>query len=221
MDAILPAAGLATRMRGIPKFLLPVDENYQSLLETHIYELTKICNNIFLPTRPDLVPVIKSLDINFDKLTVIGMETDTMSETIIKTCTNSESGSFMLVMPDTYFYGQKPYSLLNSETEICDLACWKIRDAQRGKLGEISYEDDRVVDIVDKQPENGFEYAWGALTFSKKLLDYVDINDPHIGYAVKNALEMGQNVTLKKIDGDYFDCGTPKEYVELLKRTLI
>lgn len=221
MDAILPAAGLATRMRGLPKFLLPIDENYQTLLETHIYELKNICNNIFLPTRPDLVPLIKSLNISFDNLKIISMETNTMSETILKTCAKSESDSFIMIMPDTYFYGQKPYSLLNSEAEICDLACWKIRDEQRGKLGEISYENDRVLKVVDKQPENGFEYAWGALTFSKKLLDYVDINDPHIGYAIKNAVELGQNITLKKIDGDYFDCGTPKEYIELLKRIFI
>ena len=28
MDGILPAAGIASRMRGIPKFLLPTDREY-------------------------------------------------------------------------------------------------------------------------------------------------------------------------------------------------
>ena len=42
MDAILPAAGFALRMKGIPKFLLPSSVDYESLLETHISNLKKI-----------------------------------------------------------------------------------------------------------------------------------------------------------------------------------
>jgi len=67
MDAILPAAGLASRMRGIPKFLLPIDKAYISLLEVHISNLSDICERIYLPTRPELAPIIKSLDFNLGR----------------------------------------------------------------------------------------------------------------------------------------------------------
>ena len=36
MDVILPAAGLAKRMKGIPKFLLPANDEYETLLEIHL-----------------------------------------------------------------------------------------------------------------------------------------------------------------------------------------
>jgi len=57
MDAILPAAGLATRMHGIPKFLLPSSEEYDSLIGLHIDNLIKHCERIWIPTRPELKDV--------------------------------------------------------------------------------------------------------------------------------------------------------------------
>ena len=34
-------------------------------------------------------------------------------------------------MPDTFFLGEQPYEILDSTTDFCNLACWKIRDEQR------------------------------------------------------------------------------------------
>ena len=219
MDAIIPAAGLASRMRGMPKFLLPADVNYKTLLEIHIEQLSEICKNVYIATRPDLISLIESLNFKFKNINVMGFESKSMSETVLKTIDYSESESFILVMPDTYFYGDQPYDYLDSNPEICDLACWKIRDKQRGKLGEVSFDNKmNLIKIVDKQPENGFEYAWGALTFSRKLLKYIEVEDPHIGYAVKNALASKEKVTVKTLKGSYYDCGTPEEYLELFSK---
>jgi UTP-glucose-1-phosphate uridylyltransferase len=52
------------------------------------------------------------------------------------------------------------------------------------------------------------------------LLDYCSLEDPHIGYGVKNALLMGKKISATKIEGEYFDCGTPTEYLEMLRRIL-
>ena len=222
MDAILPAAGLAKRMRGIPKFLLPADKEYNTLLEIHLSNLAAICNNIYLPTRPELVPIIKSLDFNQENLIITEMVTTTMCETVLKTVDLSESESFLLIMPDTFFVGQKPYSQLDSNTDFCNLACWEIRDSQRGKLGEVKInQENSVVDMVDKKPDNGYKYSWGALTFNKKLVKYINADEPHIGYAVKNGIDAGEKVFASVVDGKYYDCGTPSEYVELLEETLL
>ena len=70
MDVILPAAGLAKRMKGVPKFLLPANDQYETLLEIHLKNLEDKCENIYLPTRPDLVPIINSLDFDFKNLTI-------------------------------------------------------------------------------------------------------------------------------------------------------
>jgi UTP-glucose-1-phosphate uridylyltransferase len=74
--------------------------------------------------------------------------------------------------------------------------------------------------MVDKDFSCNYEYAWGALTFSKKITQFLDSTDPHLGYGVKNALMNSQSVTARKISGEYFDCGTPSEYLNLLPKVL-
>lgn len=222
MNVILPAAGLASRMRGLPKFLLPANKQYNSLLEIHLSELEKNSDNIYLPTRPELAPIIKSLDFDFKNLKIIEMVTNTMSETVLNTINATNSENYTLVMPDTYFLGEQPYEKLLNYSGFCTLSCWRIRDEQRGKLGEVKINDFFEVEkMVDKDPEAGYEFAWGALSFSKSLKNYINTEDPHIGYAVKNAIEDNKKVNAFKVDGKYFDCGTPEEYVELLKEILL
>lgn len=222
MDGILPAAGLAKRMKGIPKFLLPIDRDYKSLLEVHISNLSKICDKIYLPTRPELGPIIKSLDLDLEDIVIAEMETTTMCETVSKTLNLSESENFILIMPDTYFFGEQPYQMLDSETDFCNLACWKIRDEQRGKLGEVKIDEKMIIRaMVDKQSDNGYEYSWGALTFNRLLSKYIKNDEPHIGYAVKNAMENGEEIYASLVEGKYYDCGTPSEYLELLEETLL
>ncbi len=222
IDVILPAAGIASRMRGLPKFLLPANKKYESLLEVHLSNLEGKCENIYLPTRPDLAPVIKSLGYNLQNLKIIELNTNTMSETILETINLTNSRYYTLIMPDTYFLGEKPYDNLLSSTNFCNLACWEIRDSQRGKLGEVKINKlNEVEEIIDKKPDNGFKFAWGALSFSRDLKDYINIKDPHIGYAVKNSILNNEKVSAFKVDGKYFDCGTPDEFFELLKESLL
>lgn len=222
MDGILPAAGLAKRMKGIPKFLLPIDRDYKSLLEVHISNLSKICDKIYLPTRPELAPIIKSLDLDLEDIVIAEMVTETMCETVSNTLNLSESENFILIMPDTYFFGEQPYQMLDSETVFCNLACWEIRDEQRGKLGEVKIDEKMIIrDMVDKQSDNGYQYSWGALTFNRLLSKYIKNDEPHIGYAVKNAMENGEEIYASLVEGKYYDCGTPSEYLELLEETLL
>lgn len=221
MDAILPAAGRATRMRGIPKFLLPCDIDYKTLIEVHIENLLEICDEIWVPTRPEQVLLIESLGIESDRVIILPMQTQTMTETVLRCSRVSRASNFILAMPDTYFFGQLPYRLLSTETNLVDLACWKIRQSQKGKLGQVKTVGNQVVEIVDKDPNCEFDLAWGALTFNVNLLSYADMSDPHIGYAVKKALADTQLIDAKVIDGSYYDCGTPTEYLELLRRVIV
>ena len=54
MDGLIPASGAAARMRGIPKFLLPCDEDYLTLLERHVSKMLEHCQMVWIPTRPEL-----------------------------------------------------------------------------------------------------------------------------------------------------------------------
>jgi choline kinase len=220
MDAIIPAAGMATRMRGIPKFLLPCDSSYTTLIESHIAELLKVCETVWIPTRPELVLLLDSLGLAKDRVVILPMQTENMTQTVLKVSKISNSNYFHLVMPDTFFFGEQPYEFLSKEPQLVDLACWRIRNDQKGKLGQVLISDGVVTEMRDKDPLCDFEHSWGSLTFNKILLDYSNLTDPHIGYAIKSALVAGEPVKAKIMRGKYFDCGTPLEYVDMLREVI-
>lgn len=221
MDGIVPAAGLATRMRGIPKFLLPCDRSYTTLLENHLRELLQVCETIWIPTRPELVLLLDSLGIAKDRVVVLPMVTSNMTETVQRVLSITSASHFQLIMPDTFFLGETPYKKLHREPTMADLACWKIRDEQKGKLGQVLVGDDGfVLDMKDKDPNCNYSISWGSLTFSRNLEPYLKDSDPHIGYAVAHALNDGHGITAQTISGQYFDCGTPDEYLSMLEKAL-
>jgi len=219
LDAIIPAAGLASRMRGIPKFLLPCDSSYTTLMEMHIEQLIPICETIWIPTRPDLVVLLDSLGFAKDKVVILPMSTDNMTQTVNRVLKIANASHFQLIMPDTYFHGAKPYQKLSNPPPVAELACWKIRPEQAGKLGQVEITSNGLVSgIQDKDPTCTYPYSWGALAFARKLMDFAKDTDPHIGYAIKTAFLSGEVLTAHATEGDYFDCGTPSEYLNLLRK---
>lgn len=221
MEAIVPAAGNAIRMRGLPKFLLPCDANYQTLLEKHITSLLETCETVWVPTRPEFIFLLESLGVSNERVIILPMVTGSMTETIFEILKITNNKYFHLVMPDTYFKGDSPYSKLNLVPSLADIACWKIRPEQKGKLGQVNIINNRISDIIDKDPSCEFEYSWGSLTFHRSLLNYASAEEPHIGFALKSALENGESLSAKIIDGKYYDCGTPAEYVNMLREVVI
>ena len=57
--------------------------------------------------------------------------------------------------------------------------------------------------------------------FNKEFEQYIIPNDLHIGYSAAMALENGEKVSAYLMDGRYYDCGTPSEYIELLKEEVL
>lgn len=221
MDGILPAAGLATRMRGIPKFLLPCDDKYVSLVEVHIARLLEVCETVWIPTRPESVPLLASLGVAQERVAILPMTTATMTETVLRVLNLSSAQVFQLVMPDTFFSGELPYGRLKRAPVCADVACWSIRDDQRGKLGQVRIsEDGMALEMRDKDPDCPFPHAWGALSFSRELAQFMRPSDPHVGYALAGAVRSGLPVTAFVLDGRYYDCGTPREYLEMLNQAL-
>ena len=220
IDGILPAAGLATRMRGLPKFLLPCDENYTTLIERHITQMLGVCETVWIPTRPDQTILIESLGLSSDRVVIVPMTTQTMTHTIMRLCAISGAERFMMAMPDTYFYGEQPYEYLaNSKSEM-ELACWAIREEQLGKLGQVLIQDlpeGVVLQSRDKDTECNWPHSWGAMAFNRGALAYANKDMPHTGYMIPKLLESGVKVRARVLEGNYFDCGTPREYLQMLE----
>lgn len=217
MDLIIPASGSASRINKIPKFLLPVDEAGESLLERHIRLAASYYENIIIGTRPDLQFFLNEKRLG-ENVRITALETGTMTETVLKLVATSNANSFSLIMPDTYFYGDSPHKFLTEEKADLQLALWRIRSTQKGKLGQVNRQGNQVIEVVDKDPNCKFKYAWGALSFSRFFTEMLQYSMPHIGYGIPISIAKGMRNTSEVIEGEYFDCGTAREYFELINK---
>jgi len=213
MHGILPAAGQAMRLRRLPKFLLPCDDLATTLIEKHIEIMEEICEIIWLPVRPDLIPLVHDLNLG-TKVIPVALSTNTMTETVLRVGDISGADNFLLGMPDTAFVGQNPYhdiALRVQESQLT-LALWKTSATQIGKVGAIEIKNNKIVSSVDKDAMTQHPYHWGAMAFQRGFLSQLEVEMPHTGYGIKKCIENNVNVDYIFTDGEYFDCGTFSEY---------
>lgn len=214
---ILPAAGLAVRMRKLPKFLLPTDRTGITLIERHIENLEKYCEVIWLPVRPDLIQLVYELNLG-KKVIPIPIVSQTMTETVLQTLRLSSADNFVLLMPDTCFIGSQPYSFLAEEKlRVClKLALWKTAPSQVGHVGSVEIDGQKVLDAADKDTHRNFGQHWGAMSFDRNFLNLLDPEMPHTGYGIPLAISNDLAIDFQIFQGDYIDCGTFQEYRRLI-----
>ena len=163
-NTILPASGDAIRIGGLPKFLLPLSQG--SLLKILINKCQNLANN---------------------NIFIIGLKTQTMSETILKLYRIVHQTITFFAMPDTYFLGNHFNRMLEilekSNADIC-LGVWKIRPEQKGRLGQCKFNDQFLLkDIIDKDITCEYEWGWGIAVWKPVLWKYINPKDPQVGYA--------------------------------------
>lgn len=212
---ILPASGTATRMRGLPKFLLPYENGVETLLERHISQMLEVVEEIIIPTREQNIELITRLELT-ENVKVIALNTQTMSETVSLVLGNLDFELCILGMPDTYFLGDFPYQKINTSEGSIRLACWKTASSQIGHVGSVEMGGQNVLQVVDKDPAFDFGWHWGAMGFKKEALAFLDASSPHVGYMINPAIKSGLDVSATSIDGEYIDCGTFSEYARLI-----
>jgi hypothetical protein len=208
-------------MRGLPKFLLPCDPDGTTLIERHVYSLLAVSEKIWIPTRSDFIGLLESLNLPKGQVVLLSMKTQSMIETVANVVGISGSERFVVGMPDTYFHGGDPYPILSESKDIACLALWKIREDQKGKLGQVKIDlsSGAVIDVQDKKPDCEYELSWGAMSFSRDGFDYADDKMTTIGDLIPRLIQAEFTVRGERIHGKYFDCGTPLEYYSMLSHT--
>jgi len=223
---ILPAAGHATRLRGLPKFALPIDDGFRTLLEWHLEQMLETCDKVWIPIRPGTLGVVESLDLFSDSVIAVEVETQTMTESVLAVLEVSTADRFILGMPDSYFFqSENAYDRLRTTEPEVTVAVFPIRGNQIGRVGqvEIANREDGtelfdVLSIVDKTATCTFPYVWGAVGFGRELMDIANPTDPHIGYSMARWVSQNRLTSATVAGTAYYDCGTPEEYWSLLKR---
>jgi len=220
---IIPLGGNSTRMKNIPKYLLPCKIG-SSLLDNTIDTFHK--NTIF-----DIVAgVSKSNSVILEqnhKIHKIVLETKTMAETVYKVINSNpiyeDNYKNVLIMPDTYFVLNEELSemksMLNTNYNIVVIV-WKIKDYQIGKVGQCRVENNEVVDVIDKDPHCDYPYFWGCIGWNSNMNQYINPEWETIGDLIKQSIEMNMKVGCIVSEGCYYDCGTFEEYFKMIKTEL-
>jgi hypothetical protein len=221
IHGILPAAGQAMRLRRLPKFLLPCDDNATTLIEKHIEVMESLCDIIWLPVRPDLIPLVHDLNLG-SRIIPIALSTKSMTETVLRIGEISGSENFLLGMPDTAFIGENPYARLvdGLSDGNLSLALWKTAPSQKGKVGSVQVENGKILASVDKDLNSEHPYHWGAMSFNRNFLALLNSEMPHTGYGIRKCLEKQMPITSVITKGEYFDCGTFGEYKRYINAQL-
>ncbi len=219
---IIPCAGTATRMGGLPKFLLPCGNG--TLLNNTISHYRKhFIDKIYLGFSEKNMQYYDLLDnSNCDLRSIDVKNTNTMSETVIKMTENINTAkNYILFMPDTFFRLDNELvnmmKMLSHDNYDLVVIVWKIRPEQYGKLGQCLIENGNVVDIKDKDPMCRYEYSWGVIGWNRSMTKYIDPLTPHVGFLINTALENNKKVGAVISNSIYYDCGTYNEYFQMVK----
>lgn len=221
MIGIIPAAGTAERMMGLPKMLLPIpDDTFllkrmcQQIDQHGVDEIVVSCN-------PQTMSILSSAYVR--PLYHDAGYTKTMSETLLSVNTRHHS-SVLFAMPDTYQEDRIAFAKLSATLDAgADVAVgvFHAREGQHTEGGMVhfglqpngAYE---VTGIDDKPAERVSDWIWGILAWKPVFWQHVDPVDPHVGFGVQRAVEAGLDVRAVKMDGGFWDAGTPERYFGLI-----
>ncbi len=227
---IIPAAGSATRIGGLPKYLLPMGKQARPLLFFHI-KMALNCNfPVLVGVHPSMFEFVAELcsSWKFSDVKIIAIHSQTMTETCIRMAIDlPDTATVSISMPDTFFTEMNNIEIFTILAELQEkvpsLALWKIQTSQIGKLGqvEIDASANKIVRIVDKDLSCTFESSWGMIALPLSILRTFSILDPAIGMSLEKLISVGSSLNYLEIPGKYFDCGTIVEYREALDSSLL
>ena len=213
---ILPAAGLATRIGGIPKFLLP-NRQGRPLIIDHIAAASGV-DRVVVVTRPDLTEFVRALIHQHlgAKVDVLSASTSTMSATVHSALAAlPEIEGFAVGLPDTAVLPAVPYEALYRALEDSDIAiaAYPTRVDQAGRLGALRLADHRCTEVRDKDPSaSDWPNHWGALAFTGAAFRaYSNPGDAHVGFALQKGVANGANAQVVHFGEEYYDLGTVEE----------
>ena len=214
---LIPCAGKAERLHGLPKYLLPLPDGY--LLKNHQTRMLDAGIGIVgIALRPESIgmPHIVTGQILREMVVRRGL---TMVDTLLECRWWAESDNVLMVMADTYFTPQP--DLFNQMEKMLDsadvvLAVWQFQDTQRGKFGAVDLDGCDVREVVDKDPLSPHQFFWGAVAWKPTFWEYMKPEHAHLGIAINSAIAAGMRVRAVFADGSYFDCGTFEGYSELV-----
>lgn len=211
---ILPASGRASRIGGIPKFCLPISDE-RSLLQWHVEQMLEVCDEVRVSTRSEWVPIIQNMDMN---IKLIVREPSTMSDAV-KFMVGDYNDTVLIGMPDTYILGCTTNiykEMINTPGDLV-LGTWSCDPELKGRVGQVSISDGKVIASRDKVSDCDYSDMWGAMLFRKNLIRYIDPELEHPGKQIQDWIDANLDIRSASPGGKYMDIGTLNGLKQLYK----
>lgn len=217
MIGLIPAAGKATRMQGLPKYLLPIPGNFLLRLVTE-----RIGSRCYIGANTENYELVRSYLRTGDTAYLINSKS--MPQTILAGKRYAGDSNVVCAMPDTFWTDDFVISSLENcltAGAICAVALFAVSDAQSKRLGMchtvLGTFGLTLVKVEDKPERSASRRAWGVLAWSPEFWQYIREDDAHMGIALQRAIDAGVEIAAVHADGRYYDCGTPDEYFTLIR----
>lgn len=213
---ILPAAGKATRIHGLPKYLLPVPGGY--LLERMANRIGVPC---YIGANADNYDLLNDYKRPEDR--VCKVVSRAMPETILNIRLQAMLGdeNVLVGMPDTYWTDETVFLRLTdylNQGFICAVAVFYVDVDMASRLGVCHWNKEGLLrHIEDKQPQTNGRWVWGAVAWRVDFWQYIQPEDAHLGIALQRAVEQGIEIPVVRCGGDYYDNGTPEDYFHCIR----
>jgi hypothetical protein len=203
---LLPASGSASRIGGLPKFMLPVEDNF-SILQWHVSLMNEACDSVRVSTRECWMPLVTPLNLGAD---IYVKEPSTMSDAVLE-MSRDRNDAVIVGMPDVYIHNSKNNfykDMLESDGDII-LATWDYRhETMKGKVGQVLVDSfSNVLQVVDKDPNCEFSQMWGAILF-RNGLERIDVDGGSVLKDLNKWIADGVSVKAVAMSGEYIDSGT-------------
>jgi UTP-glucose-1-phosphate uridylyltransferase len=214
---ILPAAGKATRIHGLPKYLLPVPGGY--LLERMTTRMGVRCHIGANADNYDLLNAYKRPEDHVYQVNSRGMP-----ETILAARQYAGDENVLVGMPDTYWTEKTDENVFWRLTDylnrgaFCSASVFRVSAEIASRLGVcIQGVDGYLESIEDKQPQTEAQWVWGALGWRVDFWQYIQPEDTHLGIALQRAVDGGVKIPLYPAFGNYYDNGTQEDYFRCIR----
>jgi hypothetical protein len=205
MIGLLPASGHASRMRGLPKFLLPTITG-ETLLEYHARLMHDLDIPVRVCTSQRWLPLVR--DLLDGSCELVHVAPSTMNRAVIDIAEDDN----IIGMPDTFFTDGNPYAALH---EAITIGLWRCPESLRGKVGQVDYDGNSIRDIIDKNPDCDYAFMWGVLRLSRDAVTILNPEHAHPGIDLPRIITTHPYAVAVNA-GDYIDVGTPTGLRDML-----
>lgn len=211
---LVPLAGRAERMNGLPKFLMPLPAGSFPLREMVRRMYQAGCETVLIPTSEAMRPFVEYYAGGAGVL-IYTVETATMIETVLTAKRWCGGADVLLGLGDTWTNTPPPITRAGQYEVL--LHCWPLREGQHRKMGCVEIEAGYCASLRDKPeiPEPA-THVWGMMQWRAPFWARIEGRDTHLGTAVVRAMNAGTRVPVASHAGPFWDVGTLDEYKELL-----